>query len=201
MLRFVSIGTYRACTSALWDTSNDKIKNIYLGNSEKHFRHSFFLRTLQLCIFQLHLHMYTSAYGYRYLGAYLWPPCIITQAIYIFVLSFVMVALCNRADHYIFALWFLSSFFFFSFPRLISAVAEWMSSILPHMVWPQCEFRMHVGNVLQAARWKYRTQKKSPKIATWAQSYNVSGYIYATKARIDNQKKLVKQQYLLYMSS
>jgi len=25
----------------------------------------------------------------------------------------IMVALCNRADHYIFALWFLSSFFFF----------------------------------------------------------------------------------------
>ena len=27
----------------------------------------------------------------------------------------VMVALCNRSDHYIFALWFLSSFFFFFF--------------------------------------------------------------------------------------
>ena len=43
----------------------------------------------------------------------------------------VMVALCNRADH---ALWFLSSFFFF--PRLISAAVDWMSTILPHMVWP-----------------------------------------------------------------
>jgi len=31
---------------------------------------------------------------------------------YIFMLRFVMVALCNRADHYIFALWFLSSSFF-----------------------------------------------------------------------------------------
>jgi len=29
-----------------------------------------------------------------------------------------MIALCNRADHYIFALWFLSSFFFFSSPNL-----------------------------------------------------------------------------------
>jgi len=27
--------------------------------------------------------------------------------------GFVMIALCNRADHYIFALWFLSFFFFF----------------------------------------------------------------------------------------
>jgi len=30
----------------------------------------------------------------------------------------VMVALWNRADHYIFALWFLLSFFFFSSPNL-----------------------------------------------------------------------------------
>jgi len=49
----------------------------------------------------------------------------------------VMVALWNRADHYIFALWLLLSFFLlFSFPRLISAVGDWMSAILPHMVWP-----------------------------------------------------------------
>jgi len=56
-----------------------------------------------------------------------------------------MVALWNRADHYIFILWFLllsssSSLF----PRLISAVADWMSVILAHMVWPYCEFRMQV---------------------------------------------------------
>jgi len=33
---------------------------------------------------------------------------------------FIMAALCNRAGHYIFALWFLSSsfFFFFSTPNL-----------------------------------------------------------------------------------
>jgi len=31
----------------------------------------------------------------------------------------------------------VSSFFYLSsFPRLISAVADWMSAILPHMVWP-----------------------------------------------------------------
>jgi len=50
-----------------------------------------------------------------------------------------MVALRNRADHYIFMLWFvlllLLSFFFF-FPRLISAVGDWMFIILWHMVWP-----------------------------------------------------------------
>jgi len=44
-----------------------------------------------------------------------------------------MAALHSRCGHYIFALWFLllSSFFF---PRLISAVADWMSTILLHMV-------------------------------------------------------------------
>ena len=50
----------------------------------------------------------------------------------------VMVTLCNRADHYIFALWFVSFFFFLLsfFPRLISAAVDWMSAILLHMVWP-----------------------------------------------------------------
>jgi len=47
-----------------------------------------------------------------------------------------MAALWNRAGHYIFALWFLSFFFSFFFPRLISAVGDWMSTILPHTVWP-----------------------------------------------------------------
>jgi len=54
-----------------------------------------------------------------------------------FILSFLWPALCNRAVGraiYIFILSFvlLSSFFL----RLISAVADWMSTILPHMVWP-----------------------------------------------------------------
>jgi len=49
---------------------------------------------------------------------------------------FLMVALWNRADHYIFILWFLSIYLLFFFPRLISAAASWMSTILPHMVWP-----------------------------------------------------------------
>ena len=52
----------------------------------------------------------------------------------------IMAALCNSAGHYIFP----CGFFFYlslfsislSFSRLISAVADWMSAILPHMVWP-----------------------------------------------------------------
>jgi len=51
------------------------------------------------------------------------------------VITFSMAALWNIAGHYVFVLWFflLLSFFFF-FPRLISPVAEWMSTILLHMV-------------------------------------------------------------------
>ena len=55
---------------------------------------------------------------------------------------FFMVALCNRADHYIFILFLSSSFFFLLlssssfFPRLVSAVGDWMFTILWHMVWP-----------------------------------------------------------------
>jgi len=29
-----------------------------------------------------------------------------------------------------------SFFFFFFFPRLFSAVADWMSTIILHMIWP-----------------------------------------------------------------
>jgi len=61
-------------------------------------------------------------------------------------IKFFMAALRCRCGHYIFGL-FLSFFF----PRLISAVGDWMSTILPHMVWTYCKFRMHVLNVLHAA--------------------------------------------------
>jgi len=42
-------------------------------------------------------------------------------------------------------------------------------------------------------------RKKSPKIQHHRTT--LSGYIYTTKARIDNRKKIVKQRYLLHMSS
>jgi len=48
--------------------------------------------------------------------------------------SIFMAALRSRCGHHIFAPWFLSSSSFS--PRLISAVADWMSTILPHMMWP-----------------------------------------------------------------
>ena len=75
------------------------------------------------------------------------------------------------------------------FPCLISAIADWMSAILPHMMWPWCEFRMQVWNLLHAARWKCRTQKTAKNLPSGHHHTTLSGYIFATKASIDNREK------------
>jgi len=102
---------------------------------------------------------------------WLWSPYGIGQTI-IFLL------------HGFFFLFFLS---FFSSPNL--RVGDWMSAILPHMVWPYCKFKMQVWNVLHAARWKCRTQKIAKKSPSAHHRRNLSGYIFATKAQINNRKK------------
>ena len=65
-----------------------------------------------------------------------------------------------------------------------------MSTMLPHMAWPYCKFRMHVWNVLRAARWKYSRQKISKKSSSGHHPTTLSGYIFAIKACIDNRKNL-----------
>jgi len=63
-----------------------------------------------------------------------WRKLLTTENI---VVSWFMVAVWNRADHIYFHAVVCSFFFFLFFiPRLISAAANWMSAILPHMVWP-----------------------------------------------------------------
>jgi len=58
----------------------------------------------------------------------------------------IMAAQCNRgAIIFLPCGFFLSSIYLsFFFPRLISAATDRMSTILLHMVWPYCEFRMQV---------------------------------------------------------
>jgi len=56
-------------------------------------------------------------------------------------------------------------------------------------------------NVLHAACQKCRTQKLHKKSPSVHHRPTLLDYIFATKACIDNQKKLVKQQYVLHMSS
>ena len=107
-----------------------------------------------------------------------------------------MAALRSRCGHYIFPCGFfllLLAIFFF-IPCLI------LAAILLHMLWPLCEFRMQVWNVLHAARCKCRTQKSCQKSPSRHHRTTLSGYIFTPKACVDNRKKNVKQQYLLHMS-
>jgi len=53
---------------------------------------------------------------------------------------------------------------------------------------------------MHAACWKHRTQKSRQKSPSGHHRTTLSVYIFAAKARIDNRKKLVKQQYILHMS-
>ena len=101
-----------------------------------------------------------------------------------------MVAFWNRADHYIFALWFLLSFFF---PRLISAVADWMSAM---HAWRGLVRIEDVG-LKRAARGSLTIQdaKSHQKSPSGHHRTNLSGYIFVSKARIDNRKNLLSSNF------
>jgi len=98
-----------------------------------------------------------------------------------------MAALWNRAAHYIFMLWFLSIFYLFFLTWF-----QWPHiGCLPYFdTWcGLCKFRMQVWNVLCAARWKRMTQKIAKNWSSGHHRTTLSGYIFATKAHIDNRKK------------
>ena len=96
-----------------------------------------------------------------------------------------MAALWNRAGHYIFALWFLSFFFYLFF-----------------LAWPQ---RPQIGCLPYFYTWcgpnanlecrsemcctRLAGNAGPQKIAIWAPSHNLLGYILATEAHIDNRKE------------
>ena len=77
-----------------------------------------------------------------------------------------MVALSNRADHYIFALWLLLSSFFLSSPNLSRRRLD-VSHTYTHGV---ALVRISDAGLKPASRGSLKTQdaKKSPKIAIWA---------------------------------
>jgi len=66
---------------------------------------------------------------------------------------------------------YLLPFIFFSSPNLSGQRLDVYQYHTSTQVRPYCEFRMHVWNVLYAARWKYKTQK----IAILAPSHNFVG--------------------------
>jgi len=77
------------------------------------------------------------------------------------VIGIIMAAVCNRAGHYIFALWFLLSSSFF-FPRLISAVGEWMSTIL---LYTHGVALVRIWNAGQKCTARRSLEMQDPKIA------------------------------------
>jgi len=60
---------------------------------------------------------------------------------------------------------------------------------------------MQDWNVLHAARWKCRTQKLAKNSPSGHHHTTLSGYIFATKACIDNRKKLLNSNISPQMSS
>jgi len=114
----------------------------------------------------------------------------------IYFLVSIMVALCNRADHYIFALLFLSSsiYLLFSSPNLSGRRLD-VYHTLTHSANLECRSERCCTRLAASAGPK-KSRQKSP---SGHHHTTLSGYIFATKACIDNQKKIVKQQYLLYM--
>ena len=98
-----------------------------------------------------------------------------------------MVALWNRADHYIFALWLLLSFFFFSSPNL-SRRRLGVCYTSTHGV---ALVRISDAGLKPAARGSLKTHgaKSRQKSPCGHHRTTLSGYIFATKAHIDNRKK------------
>ena len=91
---------------------------------------------------------------------------------------------------------FLSFYLLSFFPRLISAVADWMYTILPHMMWPLCKCRACMWLAGNAG------PKKSPKnrhLSTIAQLCRAISLQLRHISTIG--KELVKQQYLLHTFS
>jgi len=108
-----------------------------------------------------------------------------------------MVALLNRADHYIFALWFLYFFFLLFFAHLISAVGDWMSTVLPH-IWCGPSVNLECRSETCCTRLAENTaRKKSPKSCHLGTIAQLCRAISSQLRHVSTiGKKPVKQQYL-----
>jgi len=124
--------------------------------------------------------------------AFLWLYCVLQSiSVRLSFLGLIMAALRSKCGHYIFVLWFLVSssicIFFISSPNLSRHRLD---------IYHRCthgvalvQIRMQGWNVLHAAPWKYRTQKIAKNLTSGHHRTALSGYIFATKARIDNWRK------------
>jgi len=96
-----------------------------------------------------------------------------------------MVALCNRADHYIFIL-FLSFFFLSSFFPRLSQRSE--IGCLPYFgTWRGLSANLECRSEMRCTRLAAKTGRK--KSSSRHHRTTLPGHIFATKACIDNRKK------------
>ena len=87
---------------------------------------------------------------------------------------------------------FALSIFFYLFSRLISAAIDWMSTILHTWCGLSVNLRCRSETCCtRLAENTARTQKSRQKSPSGHHRTTLSGYIFATKARIDNRKKLL----------
>jgi len=112
-----------------------------------------------------------------------------------------MAALCSRCGLYIFVLWFISSSSFFLLPRLISVVADWMSTILHTWCGLSANLECRSGMCCTRLAGNAGSKKNAKNSTSGHHRTTLSGYIFATKARLDNRKKTAKQQYLPHRSA
>jgi len=115
----------------------------------------------------------------------LWPPSGIGQAILFLSCGFffLLLSFCHS--------------FFFSWPNLSHRSLD-VYHTSTHSV---ALVHARLKRAALSARSKCRTQKIAKNSPSAHHRTIFSGYIFATKARVDNRKKLVRQQYLLHMSS
>jgi len=110
----------------------------------------------------------------------------------------IMAAPCNTAGHYIFVLWFLllSSFFLSTFFLAYSQSSQ--IGCLPYFhTWWGLSANSGCRSEMCCTRLAENTGRKKSPSAHYRTT--LSGYSFATKARINN--RIVKQQYLLHMFS
>ena len=109
-----------------------------------------------------------------------------------------MAALPSKCGHYIFAVWFLSFYLsiFLFFPRLISAAADWMSTIVRHIGGPSAnlECRSEMCCTRLAANAGPKKVAKNRHLGTIAQLFRAISSQLRHVSTV--WKKLVKQQYL-----
>ena len=114
------------------------------------------------------------------LSRFLWPPIAMGRPLYFAAVVSIYISVS----------FFFFFFFFFFFLRLISAVADWMSTVLPHMM------KCAACGLLEIQDTKLRQNSPSAHHRT-----TLSGNIFATKVYVSTIEKRVKPQYLLYISS